>query len=333
MATHGLRNCPSSLHAERSGPLVRPATVNRSANAARLQRRAEYNLLRSKEERVLEAAGAGRQEATTRGRRGLSTAREVLRVLAFLQANPQGVRADEVARVVGKSTSTAYYLLVSLCDEGFAVHDRDGRYRVDARAQALAVEPEMAALPDDGARAVEALFARTRKRSYLGIVRGGVIEITAVRGRQGVAKMPGLGAQIRDNAHALAMGKVVLARLPEAALARYVRRGLTRYTPSTITDPAELAAELAKVREQGYAVDREEFDEDFCCVAAPALDGRGRLRAVLGLSTTVRAFDREHDALTTAVSNIVRNGTSFFADTGPGRSLSSRRSPQGGIAT
>lgn len=55
---------------------------------------------------------------------------------------------------------------------------------------------------------------------------GGVIEITVVRGRQGVAKMPGLGTQISDNAHALAMGKVVLARLPERALARYTGRGL-----------------------------------------------------------------------------------------------------------
>jgi len=248
------------------------------------------------------------ERATTCGRRGLSTAREVLRVLAFLQAHPEGVRADEVARVVGKSSSTAYYLLVSLCEEGFAIHDRDGRYRIDTRAQALAVEPDMAPLPANGARAVEALFARTRKRSYLGVVRAGVIEITVVRGRQGVAKMPGLGTQIRDNAHALAMGKVVLARLPEAALARYARRGLPAYTSSTITDPRERAGALERVPENGFAVDHEEFDEDFCCVAAPALDARGRLRAVLGLSTSVRAFDREHEALAEAVSNIVRNG-------------------------
>jgi DNA-binding IclR family transcriptional regulator len=281
----------------------------------------------------VETAEPEQERATSRGRRGLSTAREVLRVLALLQAHPEGVRADDVARLVGKSTSTAYYLLVSLCDEGFAVHERDGRYRVDTRAQALALEPETTPLADDGARAVEALFARTRKRSYLGVVRGGVIEITVVRGRQGVAKMPGLGTQIRDNAHALAMGKVVLARLPEAALARYARRGLPRYTPSTITDPDVLASELEHVRSQGFAVEREEFDEDFCCVAAPALDSRGRLRGVLGLSTTVRAFDREQEALAEAVSNIVRNSTSFFPGAASGPSVPSRTTPRGGIAT
>ena len=35
---------------------------------------------------------------------------------------------DRVAKVVGKSTSTAYYLLASLCEEGFAVHE-GGVYR------------------------------------------------------------------------------------------------------------------------------------------------------------------------------------------------------------
>ena len=56
-------------------------------------------------------------------KRGLSTARAVLQVLAFLSEHPQGVHADEVAKVVGKSASTAYYLLASLCEEGFAVHE------------------------------------------------------------------------------------------------------------------------------------------------------------------------------------------------------------------
>ena len=124
--------------------------------------------------------------------------------------------------------------------------------------------------------AVDDLFLRTHKRCYLGVVRGGVIEITVVRGRQGIARMPGLGTQITDNAHALAMGKVVLARLRPEALARYVGSGLTRYTPSTITSPVELSQELQRVRADGYAVEREEFDLDFCCVAAPAL---GRARA------------------------------------------------------
>jgi DNA-binding IclR family transcriptional regulator len=233
------------------------------------------------------------------GRRGLTTARAVLQVLSFLEEHPDGVRADDVAHVVGKSASTAYYLLASLVEEGFAVHE-SGLYRARHAPAAPAPATGRHVLED----AVDDLFLRTHKRCYLGVVRGGVIEITVVRGRQGIARMPGLGTQITDNAHALAMGKVVLARLRPAALARYVTRGLRRYTPTTITEPPALDRELQDVREQGYAVDREEFDEDFCCVAAPVLDERGRLVAILGLSASTRAFDAEQADLATAVRDL-----------------------------
>jgi DNA-binding IclR family transcriptional regulator len=242
------------------------------------------------------------------GRRGLATARAVLRVLSFLEEHPDGVRADDVAQVVGKSTSTAYYLLASLVEEGFAVHE-GGVYRAHHEIAVPAPSPPASdrhVLED----AVDDLFLHTHRRCYLGVVRGGVIEISVVRGRQGIARMPGLGTQITDNAHALAMGKVVLARLRPAALARYVARGLPRYTPSTITSPDALARELRSVRRNGYAVEREEFDRDFCCVAAPILDEHRRLAAVLGLSASTRAFDAEHGELAAAVRDVA-------ADAGP----------------
>ena len=207
------------------------------------------------------------------GKRGLSTARAVLQVLSLLEQHPDGVRADDVARVVGKSVSTAYYLLASLVEEGFAVHE-GGVYRPHHEVVTdVPTSTDRHELED----AVDDLFLRTHKRCYLGVVRAGVIEITVVRGRQGIARMPGLGTQITDNAHALAMGKVVLARLRPAALARYIGSGLTRYTESTITSPEALARELRDVRDNGYAVEREEFDADFCCVAAPILDEHRRL--------------------------------------------------------
>jgi acetyl-CoA synthetase len=227
----------------------------------------------------------------------------VLQVLSFLEQHPDGVRAEEIAEFTGKSASTAYHLLASLVDEGFAVHE-GGLYRARHDAAPPAPRTDRHALED----AVDDLFLRTHKRCYLGVVRAGVIEITVVRGRQGIARMPGLGTQITDNAHALAMGKVVLARLRPDALARYVGSGLARYTPSTITSPAELAHELERVRADGYATEREEFDLDFCCAAAPALDEHGRLAGVLGLSASTRAFDHEHDELTAAVRDIAAAG-------------------------
>lgn len=249
------------------------------------------------------------------GGRGLATARCVLQVLRLLSEHPEGVRAERVAVEVGKSLSTAYHLLASLCDEGFAERLEGGLYRP---AAAEPVQPPQARLTG----AVEELFARTRRRCYLGLIAGGAIEIAHIRGRQGVARMPGLGTRIVPaEAHSLAMGKVVLALLPRPALEQHMARGLRRFTEHTITHPRALVAELDEVRARGFAIDREERTEDFCCVAAPMFDARGRLAGVLGLSATVGVFDAERRRLARAVLDVARAGGSWVPDEGSSSDL------------
>jgi acetyl-CoA synthetase len=231
-------------------------------------------------------------------------------VLALLVERPGGVRADEVAAALGKSTSTAYYLLTSLCEEGFAVHESKGLYRPARGLEELtSVAEESSQFADGLSGTVDELFLRTRKRSYLGVVRAGRIEITTFRGRQGVPRIPGLSNEIRDSAHALAMGKVVLALLDANGLSRYVARGLKAFTPQTITSAQELAAELERVAAEGFAVDREEFDSNFCCIAAPIFDDRGRFAAVLGLSVTANVFDAECERLAEIVVDVAKSAT------------------------
>jgi len=248
--------------------------------------------------------------AATASSRSLSTARSVLRVLSLLVERPAGVRADEVAEALGKSVSTAYYLLTSLCEEGFAVHESKGVYRPARGLEELTTVGAAQRPVHDGlSGTVDELFLRTRKRSYLGVVRSGAIQIITYRGRQGVPRIPGLESEIRDNAHALAIGKVVLSVLEPPGLARYVRRGLKRFTAQTIVDPAELSVELARVRAAGFATDREEMAENFCCIAAPIHDRAGGFVAALGLSMTASAFDSELASLTAAVTDVAAGAT------------------------
>jgi len=257
--------------------------------------------------------------------RSLSTARAVLRVLALLVERPAGVRADEVAEALGKSVSTAYYLLSSLCAEGFAVHESKGVYRPALGLEQLTGAAEQASPLHDGlAGTVDQLFLRTRKRSYLGVVRAGRIEIVAFHGRQGVPRMPGLGSEIKDSAHALAMGKVVLSLLTAQGLSRYIQRGLKAFTPQTITSPQALTDELQDVRHAGYGIDREEFEPNFCCVAAPIFDEQGHFVAALGLSTSAHIFDRDRDALAAAVLEVACGAA-------PAASLQTEHGVRGGL--
>jgi len=59
-------------------------------------------------------------------------------------------------------------------------------------------------------------------------------------------------------------------------------------------------------RRTGIAVEREEFDGDFCCIAAPVLDARRRFVAAVGISMSRRAFDEERTALEETVRDVSR---------------------------
>jgi acetyl-CoA synthetase len=237
--------------------------------------------------------------------RGLSTARSALQVTWLLARAPEGVRADEVAALLGKSTSTAYNVLASLCDEHVAVRRGAGLYQLAPEFRDVVASGE-AATVSDLSGVVEDLLARTHKRAYAAIVRGGVLRIVLERGLQGMPKLPGMSPEIRDNAHALALGKVVLALSPPEAVERYVALGLRYFTPNTITSAPELLAELREIRRTGVATEREEFDGDFCCIAAPLLDARRRFIGAVGISMSRRAFDEEHAALAETIRDVVR---------------------------
>ena len=238
----------------------------------------------------------------TRSHRGLSTARAALSVTWLLARAPEGVRADEVAESLGKSVSTAYNLLASLCDEGVAERLPGGLYHLAPGFRATVAEESDR---HDLSGVVDDLLARTHKRAYLAVLRNNQLKVVLERGLQGMPKLPGMSPDIRDNAHALALGKVVLARAPADALERYLSAGLKRFTPDTITDPNTLRTDLRRVRRTGIATDREEIAPDFCCIAAPLLDEQGHFLGAAGISMSVRAFDAEREHLTETIRDVV----------------------------
>jgi IclR family KDG regulon transcriptional repressor len=89
----------------------------------------------------------------------------------------------------------------------------------------------------------------------------------------------------RNPAHCTAVGKALLAHLPQSDLDALVRsRGLKAYTRNTITSPALLKRELRAIRERGYAIDDEEIEEGLRCVGAPVRDHGGRVVASMSIA-------------------------------------------------
>lgn len=76
--------------------------------------------------------------------------------------------------------------------------------------------------------------------------------------------------------HCCASGKLLLANLPVEERDRLVElMALERFTPRTITDRGSLAAELARIVVDGYAVDDEEYVLGVACVAVPVRNRHG----------------------------------------------------------
>jgi DNA-binding IclR family transcriptional regulator len=228
----------------------------------------------------------------------------VLHLLSLLAEAPDGLRADEVATALSKSASTAYNLLDTLCQEGFAAHAPDGTYNLVGEATGFVPATRGRDVSTGLAGILDELFARTHKRVYLAAAHSGQVVIPLARGRQGMPRIPGLGARIGENAHALALGKVALSLLDDAVLERYMARGLRAFTPETITDPDLLRAQLQEIREGAVAFDREEFGEDFCCLASPVRNGRGQTVAALGISPSARCFELEREPLSEALREV-----------------------------
>jgi len=67
---------------------------------------------------------------------------------------------------------------------------------------------------------------------------------------------------------------------------------LPRFTENTITDKRELEKELSKVREQGFALDREENEKDVRCVAAPIRNYQGEVIAAISISSPIFRLDK-----------------------------------------
>lgn len=72
--------------------------------------------------------------------------------------------------------------------------------------------------------------------------------------------------------HDIAAGKAILAHLPEDRVRWIVdEHGLTEQTEATISDPDELFDVIERVRERGYALNRDEHFVGFRAAAAPVL--------------------------------------------------------------
>jgi DNA-binding IclR family transcriptional regulator len=213
--------------------------------------------------------------------------RSVDRAVAILDLLAQGGwrTGAEVARELNVHRSTALRLLGTLERHSLVERDqRTARYKLGRRLPQLAsvvtgeFDLRYVARP-----ICEQLAEDSGETATLDVLVGEVVvPIEQATASASLVSVNWLGR--RTPVHCTASGKALLAFGPPAVRDRLLARPLEKVTPHTITDLAELEAQLDAARESGVAHTHEELELGLDAIAAPVFGADGEVVAALDVS-------------------------------------------------
>jgi IclR family KDG regulon transcriptional repressor len=223
-----------------------------------------------------------------------------LAILDLFTAEEPVLGVGEMARRLGVHRSSASRLAAALSEAGYLrPAGAPGRYALGGKLARLSgLVAQGAELPEVATPVLRELAAELGETGHIATLDGTEVMTTVVvDGWRSVRMHSTVGK--RSPAHATAIGKVLLAGLPdEEVRRRYGRAALERRTPTTVGSVEELLGQLADIRRRGCAFDREELEAGLHCIAAPVRDHTGAVVAAAGISGPVdRITDETRERL------------------------------------
>ncbi len=203
---------------------------------------------------------------------------------SFTEAEPE-LRVTELARRLDLTKSTVSRILGTLQKEGLVGKNPEtGKYRLGLGLISLAG----VALGRLDVRGVSQpylndLVALSEETVNVTVLDGReCVNIERARSPQPIRYVGWIGR--RTPLHCTAAGKVLLACQPYERRQELLAGGLKRYTDKTIVALEALEQSLEEVRDQGYAIVHEEFEEGFSGLAAPVYAHTGLVAAAVSIS-------------------------------------------------
>jgi len=220
--------------------------------------------------------------------RQVAAVQRAIAILTELADAGAELGTNEIARRTGINVSTISRILATLVSGGLVEHvTATGRYRLGVGVIRLAsaafrrLDVRSLARPH-----LEELAGRIQETVTLSVPGGHeAVTLDYVQSPQSVRSVAEVGRT--SVAHATAVGKVFLAHGGTAP-----GGGLKAFTGRTIVDHDVLRAEVARVRERGWAQAVGEREEDLNAVAVPVLDPAGKLVAILGAQGPAARFSQ-----------------------------------------
>ncbi len=201
--------------------------------------------------------------------RSAGRVQSVERALGLLEhmAELGGVASlSDLAGRTGLPMPTIHRLMATLRDAGYVRQERSRRYALGAKLVGLGdsagrllgswVQPTLASLVE-----------QTGETANMAMLDGDqVVYLAQVPSRHAMRMFTEVGRRV--DVHCTAVGKALVAGLPDEAVRGMLRRaGMARFTPNTLTTEDEFLDHLRQIRQCGYAFDEAEQEMGVRCVA------------------------------------------------------------------
>jgi len=242
----------------------------------------------------------------------MSSAERIIRVIETVVSHQHtGIRFAEIVGETGIAKATVHRLLGELIDLGiltFSIESK--RYRASLKLASLGagvianfnlrthVHPQLIKLHQE-----------TKHTCNMGIKQGDVgIYTDKIESHDyGIKLFSEVGKTFP--LYCTALGKVLLAHGPAAERKRILSLPMKAFTAKTVTDARRLAQQLAKVREQGYALDSEEITRGIICIAAPVFGAQEEI--ICAISITFPAYLAEERGVASDIEAIKRHASAI----------------------
>jgi IclR family transcriptional regulator, acetate operon repressor len=227
---------------------------------------------------------------------GVQSVHRALDVLEALAAAGGTASLSDLAAACGLPAPTLHRLAGTLADRGYLRQGPDRRYSLGSRLVPLGTDAH-ALLGERALPVLRELAEQTGESANLAVLtQGGAEYVAQAPGRHTMRTFIEVGNRVA--LHCTGVGKALLAAIPPAHASRLIgAEPLEARTPTTITDPAALRAEIALIRDRGYALDEGEMETGVRCVAV-GLPGT----APMAISVSGPAARMTDDVITAAVS-------------------------------
>jgi len=217
-----------------------------------------------------------------------------LDIIEILAVEPEGLGVTEVAEKADLHKSTAHRLISTLAERGYLEKTETGNYKIGLRLiGAVSCYINSLELQTEARPYLAQINADLGLTAHLGVLDG---DQAVYVEKMDVISSVKLYSQIGLHVPAFcsSLGKCILAKYSRKELEDVMGNcRFINYTKNTIPDMEALHEELAKVRQQGWGMDNEEYEEGHRCIGAPVYDYRGEIIAAVSASGSTKILTED----------------------------------------